>query len=157
MASPAQWTWIWAHSRRYWGTEKPGVLQSMGLQSIRYDWATEQQQKQQQQLHRTSLANVSADRHLWWVHEPSKPASEFPDEPQNPQRNPLRSVGIPGSHCQSFCLFGVCHLFTTLMSLYPGHMPESVLSHFSLHQLFVTPWTGAHHAPLSMRLSRQEY
>ena len=153
MASPAQWTWIWAHSRRYWGTEKPGVLQSMGLQSVRYDWATEQQQ--QQQLHRTSLANVSADRHLWWVHEPSKPASEFPDEPQNPQTKKSTALcrhswlTLP-----EFCLFGVCHLFSTLMSLYSGHMPESVLSHFSLHQLFVTPWTGARHAPLSMEFSR---
>ena len=28
---------------------------------------------------------------------------------------------------------------------------------FSRVQLFVTPWTEAHQAPLSMRLSRQEY
>ena len=30
-------------------------------------------------------------------------------------------------------------------------------SHFSHVQLFVTPWTVAHQAPLSMRFSRQEY
>jgi len=29
MASPTQWTWVWASSRRWWRTEKPGVLQSM--------------------------------------------------------------------------------------------------------------------------------
>ena len=29
----AQWTWVWASSRRWWRTGKPGVLQSMGLQS----------------------------------------------------------------------------------------------------------------------------
>ena len=32
-----------------------------------------------------------------------------------------------------------------------------VLSHFSRVWLFVTPWTVAHQAPLSMRFSRQEY
>ena len=32
-----------------------------------------------------------------------------------------------------------------------------VLSHFSRVQLFVTPWTVAHQAHLSMGFSRQEY
>ena len=44
MTSPTQWTWIWANSRRYWRTGKPGVLQSMGSQRIGHDWVTEQQQ-----------------------------------------------------------------------------------------------------------------
>ena len=30
MASLTQWTWIWVNSRSWWGTGKPGVLQSMG-------------------------------------------------------------------------------------------------------------------------------
>ena len=30
MASPTRWTWVWASSRSWWWTEKPGVLQSMG-------------------------------------------------------------------------------------------------------------------------------
>ena len=34
-------TWVWARSRSWWRTEKPGVLQSMGLQRVRHDWATE--------------------------------------------------------------------------------------------------------------------
>ena len=33
----------------------------------------------------------------------------------------------------------------------------SLCSSFSRAQLFVTPWTAAHHAPLSMRFSRQGY
>ena len=33
----------------------------------------------------------------------------------------------------------------------------AVLGHFSQVQLFVTPWTAAHQAPLSMGFSRQEY
>ena len=44
MASLIQWTWTWANSRRRWGTGKPGVLQSMGLQRVRHDLVTEQQQ-----------------------------------------------------------------------------------------------------------------
>ena len=35
--------------------------------------------------------------------------------------------------------------------------PECMLSYFSHIQLFVTPWIVAHQAPLSMKLSRQEY
>ena len=38
-------TWTWANSRRWWGTGRPGVLQSMGSQKVRPDWATEQQQQ----------------------------------------------------------------------------------------------------------------
>ena len=43
MGSPIQWTWVWASSRRWWKTGKPGVLQSMGSQRVRHDWETEQQ------------------------------------------------------------------------------------------------------------------
>ena len=33
MASPMQRTWVWVSSGSWWGTEEPGVLQSMGSQS----------------------------------------------------------------------------------------------------------------------------
>ena len=38
------WTWVWANSGRYWGTGKPGVLQSIESQRIRHDLEVEQQQ-----------------------------------------------------------------------------------------------------------------
>ena len=41
MASPTQWTWVWASSGIWWWTRNTGVLQSMGLQRVRHDWATE--------------------------------------------------------------------------------------------------------------------
>ena len=41
MASPIRWTWVWVSSSSWWWTEKPGVLQSIGSQSVRHDWATE--------------------------------------------------------------------------------------------------------------------
>ena len=44
MASSTRWTWVWARSRRWLRTEKPGMLQSMVSQRVRHDWATEQEQ-----------------------------------------------------------------------------------------------------------------
>ena len=43
MASPVQWTWTWANFRRWLGIGRPSMLQSMGSQRVRLDWATEQQ------------------------------------------------------------------------------------------------------------------
>ena len=40
LASPIQWTWTCANSGRCWGTGRPGVLQSMGLQRVGQDWST---------------------------------------------------------------------------------------------------------------------
>ena len=41
MASPTRWTWVWLGSRSWRWPGKPGVLQSMGSQWVRHDWATE--------------------------------------------------------------------------------------------------------------------
>ena len=41
MASPTEWTWVWASSGRWWWTRKLGVLQSMGLQRVGHDWVNE--------------------------------------------------------------------------------------------------------------------
>ena len=41
MASPAQWTWVWVNSRCWQFTGRPGVLQSMGSQRFRHNWAIE--------------------------------------------------------------------------------------------------------------------
>ena len=39
--SPTQWTWVLASSGSWWWTGKPGVLQSVGLQRVSHNWATE--------------------------------------------------------------------------------------------------------------------
>ena len=44
MVSSMQWIWMWANFGRWWGTGKPGMLQSMGSQRVQHDWATEHQQ-----------------------------------------------------------------------------------------------------------------
>ena len=41
IASLIRWTWVWVNSRSWWWTGRPGVLQSMGLQRVWHDWATE--------------------------------------------------------------------------------------------------------------------
>ena len=41
MASLTQWTWVCVNSRSCWWTGRPGLLQFMELQRVRYDWATE--------------------------------------------------------------------------------------------------------------------
>ena len=41
MTSLTQWTWVWVNSGNWWCTGRPGVLQSMGLQRVGHDWATE--------------------------------------------------------------------------------------------------------------------
>ena len=35
--------WVWANSGRWWRIGKPGMLQFMGSQRVRPNWATEQQ------------------------------------------------------------------------------------------------------------------
>ena len=41
MASPIWWKWLWVSSGSWWWTGRPGVLQLMGLQRVRHNWATE--------------------------------------------------------------------------------------------------------------------
>ena len=45
MASLMEWPWTWANSGRWWGTGRPGVLQTTGSQKGRHGLATEQQQQ----------------------------------------------------------------------------------------------------------------
>ena len=35
-----QWTWTWANFKRWWGTGRPSMLQSMGLQRVGHNWVT---------------------------------------------------------------------------------------------------------------------
>ena len=41
MASLTRWMWVWARSGSWWWTGMPGVLQSMGLRRVGYNWVTE--------------------------------------------------------------------------------------------------------------------
>ena len=39
MTSLTQWTWVWASFVSWWWTRKASMLQSMGSQRVKYDWA----------------------------------------------------------------------------------------------------------------------
>ena len=41
MASPTRWTWSWTSSGSWWWTGRPGMLQSLGSQTVWHNWATE--------------------------------------------------------------------------------------------------------------------
>ena len=41
MALPTWWTLVWVNSGSWWWTGRPGVLQFIGSQRVRHDWATE--------------------------------------------------------------------------------------------------------------------
>ena len=41
MAPLTRWTWVWVNSRSWLWTGRPGMLQSVGSQRVRHDWATE--------------------------------------------------------------------------------------------------------------------
>ena len=56
MASPTRWTWVWAVSRSWWWTGKPGVLQSMGHKADTTQWLNNRsnnriQEKQERNRH----------------------------------------------------------------------------------------------------------
>jgi len=41
MTSSTQWTRVWANSRSWWWTGRPGMLSSTRSQIVKHDWATE--------------------------------------------------------------------------------------------------------------------
>ena len=45
MASPTQWIWVWASSRRWWRIGKPDVVWFIGSQRVGHNWVTEQQKE----------------------------------------------------------------------------------------------------------------
>ena len=56
MASPTQWTWVWAGSGNWCWTGRPGMLQLMGLQRVGHDWATE--------LNWTDVCNIGVPQYV---------------------------------------------------------------------------------------------
>ena len=62
MASLTQWTWVWANSRSWWRTGKPGMVQSMESQRVRHDRAMEQQKYMHTHTH---------IHYKWWRRESS--------------------------------------------------------------------------------------
>ena len=90
--SSTQWTWVWASSGRQWRTMKSGVLQSMGLQTVRQDLATEQQARN----HSLPLGNPTI--HSLFVLMDSTTLlnlSKFMSHVYNQIINSMKSAAIP--------------------------------------------------------------
>ena len=63
MASLTQWTWVWARSRRWGRTRKPGVLQSMGSQRAGHSWAATATTKHVQAIYIKHMSAQNPGRH----------------------------------------------------------------------------------------------
>jgi len=70
MPSPTQWTWAWVNSGSWWWTGRSGMLQSMGLQRVGHDWATELNLTEYSILYMYHIFFIhsSVDGHLGWFH-----------------------------------------------------------------------------------------
>jgi len=131
MASPIQWTWVWASSGRWWRTEKPGVLQSMRSQRAGNNWAAEQQQ-QIKYWSNWSFHTLLAG---------------------NKNRTTTRKHSLAVSAKLNILLHTTTHN-TQPHNTQPSTTYFSSVQSLSCVWLFETPWTVAHQASLSITNSQ---
>ena len=153
MASPTKWTWVWASSRSWWWTGKPGVLQPMGSHRVRHNWATRLNwwqtdelfdsrplfgRQRPQRKEELGVGMVFASKVTWiWIllMLPSSHVTLSVSPPLSKRRSP-RVLGV----------FAVCIQALTACA-----------QSLSRVQLCATPWTAARQAPLSMGFSSLEH
>ena len=85
MASPTRWTWVWTSSWSWWWTGRPGVLQSMELQRVGHDWATELNwtelgtyKSEQERGENDSQKGILGQRKLEWCLQGYSTSVHFP-------------------------------------------------------------------------------
>ena len=109
MASPTQWTWDWVNFRTWLWTGRPGMLQPMGLQRVRYNWAIELNWTDDSQITLKNLWTLLAFSSslslflknicllwLWWVFTAPQAFATFG------QQRLHCSCGAWASHCSGF-------------------------------------------------------
>ena len=62
MASLRQWTWTLWNYERWWGTSRPGMLQSMGSQRVGHNWVTKHSTAQGSKLWVQHFSSVQFSR-----------------------------------------------------------------------------------------------
>ena len=127
-------TWVWVNSRNWWWTGKPGMVQSMGSQRVRHNWATE--------LNWTSIrAGLKLTLFMPCVCFlcPSVVSDSYDPMDCSP----------PGS--------SVHGIFQARILEWVAISSSRNVKSLSRVRLFGTPWTVAYQAPLSMGFSRQWY
>ena len=134
MASPTQWTWVWASSGRRWRTGKPGVLQSTESQRVRHD-----SEMNNNYVPRTVLTLL-----LLLLSLQSCPTL------CNPRDGLLPGSSVPGI-LQARTLEWVAISFSKAWKW------KVKVKSLSRVRLLATSCTAAYQAPLSMGFSRQEY
>jgi len=146
MASLTQWTLIWASSRSWWWTRKPGVLQFKGSQRVRHDWATE--------LNWTELTVSFAMQKLSSLIHPAAAAAAKSLQSCPTLCDPM-DCSLPG-----FSVHGILQVRTlewVNISFSNAWKWKVKVKSLSRVRLLATPWTAAYQAPPSMGFSRQEY
>ena len=106
MASLTQWTWVWASSRSWWWTGKPGVLQSMESQRFRHNWVTELTELLSHVWFfvtpwtAASQAPLSMwfSREEYWSGLPFPPPGHLPDPEIKPMSPPWQTNSLPLSY-----------------------------------------------------------
>ena len=136
MASPSRWTWVWISSGSWWWAGRPDMLQSMGSQIVRHDWATELNWGKNKKTRVTgSLRTCKSTR----VRNSNKV-----NKLEGSEWSPQIQVSWVMAECapvSSVTRVKLLLLFSSLV----------------MFDSFATPWTVACQAPLSRGFSRQEY
>ena len=146
MASLIQWTWVWVNSGSWLWTAWPGMLQSVGSQRVRHDWATELNCTERQK------APPSLCVYYFWVegiHLPLLWLTLY---------NIFQLSAAPWSHLL-WTKF-VCKRPLSMHVFGDGafkKVSKVEVKSLSRVRLFVIPWTVAHQASLSMGFPRWEH
>ena len=150
MSSLTQWTWVLASSGRWWRTEKPGMLQSMGLQRVGHDWVTKQQKRVA--CHMQIVTVLLLYQFVLFLFIFLVAMARISKTMLNKSKSgPL--CFIPDLRWYAFSLSPL----SMKLAVRCCHVPECMLSHFSRVWLCATLWTIACQAPLPMGFSRQEF
>ena len=143
MASPTQWTWVWASSGSWWWTESLACCSPWGCKE---SYMTEQLNWTEL---KQSINSVQSLSKFWWIFFLQKYAIlEFI---WNHKRLKITKADLVNNQAEGI----ICPVFKPYYNtcIYILCMP----SRFSCVWLFSTPWTVVYQTPLSVEFSRQEY
>ena len=85
MESLTRWMWVWVNSGSWWWTGRPGMLQFMGLQRVRHDWATELNWKNPtSRQFKRKLSKIKTKKEFWKMQEKSD-SSHTREPPYSPE------------------------------------------------------------------------
>ena len=164
MASPTQWTWVYVNSGSWWWTGRPGVLQSVGSQRVGHDWATELNWNCYyiNVIHFclfNNVLNFTSILKFFWFPLWASLVAQLVKNPPATWETWVQSLGWkdPPGAGRDYPLqcSGISLMLSSL--IHEVRMHECVLSHFSRVWVFMTQWTIARQAPLSLGVSRQGY